>query len=74
MTLDCLSFVGMQQQGGEVWGIVRDDRGRKYRVHSGSAIALGIVKEISETRMIVEMFVEKDGDWHISRQTMPLVK
>lgn len=74
MTLDCLRFVGMQQQDGEVWGIVKDDQGKKYRVHAGSAIAHGVVKHISETRMIVDVFVEKNGDWHIIQQTMPRVK
>lgn len=74
MTLDCLSFVGMQQQGGEVWGIVRDNQGKEYRVRTGNAIAHGVVKHISKTGMIVDVFVEKNGDWHILQQTLPLVK
>ena len=74
MTLDCLRFVGMQQQDGKSWGIVQDDRGKKYRVYTGSAIADGVVKHISETGLIVDVFVEKNGDWHIAQRTLSLVK
>ena len=75
MTLDCLELIETGIQYGQHYGIVRDDKGLRYRVKIGTPIGVGgIVMGITYNKLIIDLPVERNGAWILISKEMPLKK
>jgi len=66
LTLDCLRFEGVIYHGKQPIALVRDERGRTYRIKVGDAVGEhgGIVRAISPKRIrLLQLVSDGDGGW-----------
>ena len=76
MTIDCLKFIDIEKEGQQIFGILKDDQGKKYRVKVGSNIGRygGEITEIKNNKIIYETYIEENDGWQLITREMILNK
>lgn len=63
VTLDCLTYVGSIQKGGDEHVLIRDDRGTVHTLRRGSYMGenTGIIERIDADAIYIRQFISRGG-------------
>lgn len=78
MTLDCLKYVGLIYKNGKEYVLIKDERGKVYRLTVGSYMGenSGVITKINHDAIYIRQLIQRNGAWeeNIVKFNHPSVK